>query len=99
MATAQTRTLSRLMLAPSVVMLLAWMAIPLAMTLYFSFQRYNLLNPSRRRFAGWFNYEFFVTDPAFFAALTNTRHILAHHGITRLGHPRNVVAPPFGLES
>ncbi|NOZ31877.1 MAG: sugar ABC transporter permease [Alphaproteobacteria bacterium] len=72
MATAHTRTLSRLMIAPSVVMLLAWMAIPLAMTIYFSFQRYNLLNPSRRRFAGWFNYEFFVTDPAFFAALTNT---------------------------
>lgn len=72
MATAQTRNLSRLMVAPSVLMLFVWMIVPLAMTLYFSFQRYNLLNPANQRFAGWFNYEFFVTDPAFFTAIANT---------------------------
>ena len=45
MATRQTRTLARLMMAPSVVLLLIWMIVPLAMTLWFSFQNYNLLNP------------------------------------------------------
>ncbi|UJQ94339.1 carbohydrate ABC transporter permease [Mariluticola halotolerans] len=72
MATAHTRTLSRFMMAPSVLLLFAWMAVPLAMTIYFSFQRYNLLNPDRQRFAGWFNYQFFLSDPAFFAAISNT---------------------------
>ncbi|MDP9592305.1 UNVERIFIED_ORG: ABC-type sugar transport system permease subunit, partial [Shinella zoogloeoides] len=34
------------MLAPSVGLLLIWMIVPLAMTLWFSFQNYNLLNPA-----------------------------------------------------
>lgn len=42
------------------------------MTLYFSFLRYNLLMPGLEEFAGFANYEFFFTDPAFFDALVNT---------------------------
>lgn len=61
-----------MMMAPAVVMLLAWMAIPLAMTLYFSFLRYNLLMPGTEEWTGLFNYRFFLTDPAFGAALRNT---------------------------
>ena len=60
------------MLAPSVLMLLAWMIVPLAMTLYFSFLRYNLLMPGLHRWVGLLNYRFFVTDPAFGEALLNT---------------------------
>ena len=56
MATQNTRTLARLMMAPSVVVLLIWMAVPLAMTLYYSFQNYNLLTPMNVSFAGFFNY-------------------------------------------
>lgn len=32
MATAQTRTLSRIMMAPAVIVLLIWMIVPLVMT-------------------------------------------------------------------
>lgn len=60
------------MMAPAVIMLFIWMIVPLAMTLYFSFLRYNLLNPAMTDWAGGFNYSFFVTDPAFNAALANT---------------------------
>ncbi|TDH60583.1 sugar ABC transporter permease [Dankookia rubra] len=60
------------LLAPSVSVLLLWMIVPLAMTLWFSFQRYNLLNPEVSGFAGLENYEFLVTDPDFWASLTNT---------------------------
>jgi hypothetical protein len=42
-----------------------WMIVPLAMTLWFSFQHYNLLNPAVGGFAGLDNYEFLVTDPDF----------------------------------
>ena len=56
MATQNTRTLARLMMAPSVGLLLIWMIVPLAMTLWFSFQNYNLLNPANVSFAGLFNY-------------------------------------------
>ena len=72
MATLHTRSAARLMMAPAVLMLLAWMAVPLAMTLYFSFLRYNLLMPGDHEWIGFLNYRFFLTDPAFGAALTNT---------------------------
>lgn len=58
--------------APSVTILLLWMIVPLAMTLWFSSQRYNLLDPSVAGFAGLDNYEFLVTDPDFWASLVNT---------------------------
>ena len=60
------------MQAPSVILLLLWMIVPLSMTLYFSFQRYNLLYPDRSGFVGGSNYEFFWTDTAFGPALVNT---------------------------
>ncbi|HET7718127.1 MAG TPA: sugar ABC transporter permease [Bauldia sp.] len=72
MATRQTRTLARLMMAPSVVLLLIWMIVPLAMTIWFSLQRYNLLYPERRGFVGLNNYIYFLSDPAFGSALLNT---------------------------
>ena len=48
------------------------MIVPLSMTIYFSFLSYNLLMPGMEEFIGFTNYRFFLTDPAFFAALTNT---------------------------
>ena len=44
------------LVAPSVGVLLLWMIVPLAMTLWFSFQRYNLLDPTEGGFAGLDNY-------------------------------------------
>ena len=72
MATRNTSGLARVMLAPSVLLLLVWMIVPLAMTLWFSFQNYNLLNPANVSFAGLFNYQYFYTDPAFFQSIWNT---------------------------
>jgi sorbitol/mannitol transport system permease protein len=72
MATLHTRSTARVMLAPSVVLLVLWMVIPLAMTLYFSFIHYNLLTPGPKSFAGFSNYYFFLTDPTFATALGNT---------------------------
>jgi sorbitol/mannitol transport system permease protein len=72
MATLHTRSAARIMVAPSVVLLFLWMAVPLIMTLYFSFIRYNLLIPGPQSFVGFDNYYFFLTDPAFATALANT---------------------------
>jgi sorbitol/mannitol transport system permease protein len=60
------------LVAPSVIVLLLWMIVPLAMTLWFSFQRYNLLNPFMTGFAGFENYTFLLEDPALPTALINT---------------------------
>ncbi len=65
------------MMSPSVLLLLGWMLVPLTMTIYFSFLRYNLLNPGTESFTGWTNYYYFVTDPSFTDALVNTISILA----------------------
>ena len=67
---ASVRTLA--LLSPSVAVLMLWMAVPLAMTLWFSFQRYNLLNPFLRGFAGAENYVFLLEDPALWTAMGNT---------------------------
>ncbi|MBB4121170.1 carbohydrate ABC transporter permease [Martelella radicis] len=72
MATTHTQNAARLMMAPSVILLLLWMIVPLSMTVYFSFLRYNLLMPGTESFAGFMNYRFFLTDPAFFQAIGNT---------------------------
>lgn len=66
------RRLAIALQAPSVLALGAWMIVPLSMTLFFSFQRYNLLYPERSGFSGWSNYEFFWTDAGFAPALLNT---------------------------
>lgn len=58
--------------APAVTLLLIWMLIPLGMTLWFSFQRYNLLMPGMERFAGWENYEYLLTDPALWSSMATT---------------------------
>lgn len=72
MATAHSRTAARAMISPAVILLLGWMVIPLSMTIYFSLQRYNLLTPDTRAWAGLDNYAFFLTGPAFLASLKNT---------------------------
>ena len=48
------------------------MAIPLAMTIWYSFSRYNLLNPDVKGFAGFDNYHFLATDPAFGPSIGHT---------------------------
>lgn len=72
MATQHSRAAARLMVSPAVILLLGWMIVPLSMTIYFSFLSYNLLSPGMEEWIGFLNYEFFLTDPAFFAALSNT---------------------------
>jgi sorbitol/mannitol transport system permease protein len=62
----------RLLMAPSVVPLLLWMIVPLAMAVYFSFVHYNLLNPTNTGFAGLQNYQFLIGDASFFPAIINT---------------------------
>ncbi|HEX6708488.1 MAG TPA: sugar ABC transporter permease [Albitalea sp.] len=52
------------------------MIVPLVMTIYFSFIRYNLMQPGEHGFIGLMNYEFFVTDPSFGAAVLNTLLLL-----------------------
>lgn len=76
MATLHTRSAARAMMAPSVLLLLAWMIVPLAMTIYFSFLRYNLLMPGMEEWAGFSNYKYFLTDPAFLHAIFNTLAIV-----------------------
>ncbi|WP_150523596.1 carbohydrate ABC transporter permease [Roseibium sediminis] len=72
MATKASKAAARLMISPAVLLLLGWMIAPLALTLYFSFLRYNLIMPGDNLFVGWENYYWFLTDPSFKAAMINT---------------------------
>lgn len=72
MSTRETRTMGRLLAAPSIAVLFLWMIVPLAMTVWFSLLRYNLLMPGTEDFIGLQNYYWFITDPAFTTAIANT---------------------------
>ena len=60
------------LVAPSVIALLLWMVVPLVMTIWFSFQRYNLLNPDAQKFIGIENYTFILSDPGFWVSIVTT---------------------------
>ncbi|GAB4375707.1 MAG: sugar ABC transporter permease [Elainellaceae cyanobacterium] len=57
------------LVAPSVIALLLWMIVPLAMTIWFAFQRYNLLSPDAREFVGIENFTFILSDPGFWISI------------------------------
>ena len=64
------------LMAPSVVLLFLWMIVPLVMTLWFSFQYYNLLDPTQSGFAGFDNYYWLLTDPSLWTAMLNTLYLV-----------------------
>ena len=66
------RLLPRLLLTPAVATLFLWMIVPLVMTIYFSLIRFNLMQPDQSGFVGLENFEYFITDPSFGAAVINT---------------------------
>ena len=70
------RFLPRALMAPAVFTLFLWMIVPLVMTIYFSLIRYNLLQPEQTGFIGLENFEYFLTDPSFSAAVINTLLLL-----------------------
>src|SRR5271154_6271 len=79
------RKVGSLLLLPSVIVLLAWMVIPLAMTLWFSIQYYNLIDPTTTGFAGLDNYRYLVTDPDFWVSLRNTLVLVASVLVVTVG--------------
>ena len=50
------------LMLPSVLPLALWAFVPLALTLWYSFQNYNLQAPPSK-WGGWINYEYLITDP------------------------------------
>lgn len=71
------RTLPRLLMAPAVSTLFLWMIVPLVMTIYFSLIQFNFLQPELSGYIGLENYEYFLTDPSFGAAVMNTLLLLS----------------------
>jgi sorbitol/mannitol transport system permease protein len=72
MATRQTTTAGRILVAPSIILLFAWMIFPLVRTLYFSLLHYSLLDPTSIHFVGLQNYGYFLANPNFFISIVNT---------------------------
>jgi sorbitol/mannitol transport system permease protein len=72
MATKQAQILAKWALIPSVATLAAWAFIPLALTFYFAFLRYNLQDPDNTGWAGFSNFYYFFKDPFFLKDLLNT---------------------------
>ena len=76
MATQRSRSIARIMMAPAVALLLAWMLIPLSMTLIFSFKKYLPLRGGDLGWVGFDNYVRFVSSSAFWPSVTATLTII-----------------------
>ena len=72
MSTQHTQTIGRVAVAPTILILFLWMIVPLGMTIWFSLQRFNLLEPDAVRFIGTLNYHYFLSDPVFWRGLLNS---------------------------
>ena len=72
MATRQTQTLARFMMAPSVIVLFVWMIVPLVLTSGSRSSATTCSTPIATGFVWFRNYSYFLTDPAFVQAITNT---------------------------
>ncbi len=78
------RTIPRLLQTPAVILLLFWMVVPLAMTLFYSFIRYVLnstnrpewTTPSFSNWRGFGNYQFVLNSKDFLFAIKNSLFIV-----------------------
>jgi sorbitol/mannitol transport system permease protein len=77
MATRHAQVVGRWALAPAVAALAAWSFVPLALTIYFAFLRYNLQDPDNTGWAGFSNFYYFFKDPYFLKDLINTIALVA----------------------
>ncbi len=63
----------RMLLLPALLYVIVITQAPFLLTIWYSFQRWNLLRPERRVWVGFENYQIlFTRDPAFREALVNT---------------------------
>ncbi|GHN18022.1 MAG: sugar ABC transporter permease [Lactobacillus delbrueckii] len=60
-----------LYILPALILLLAFLIIPFAMSISYSFTDYNLLLPAARKFVGFQNYVQTLKDPVFLKSLRN----------------------------
>ena len=72
MATQHARSAARVMMAPAVFLLLAWMLVPLIMTLWFSVLDYRPLRGTFECCEGFGNYARFVSSSAFQDSVVTT---------------------------
>jgi sorbitol/mannitol transport system permease protein len=62
-------------MAPAVGLLVVWMIVPFVLTLWYSFQGYNLLSPPQG-FVGLDNYAYLLTDPDLVEVVLNTLELV-----------------------
>jgi len=72
MATEHSRSAARMMMAPAVVLLLAWMLVPLTMTVWFSFRKSLPLRNGDEGFVGFDNYARFIGSSSFWPSVQTT---------------------------
>ena len=70
---------------PATSVLFIWSIVPLCMTLWFSFRRYNLMEPTQTGFDGWGNYRYLFSDPGLEVAIWNTILLLGSVLILTVG--------------
>ena len=66
------RVAAYIFVAPAVILLIAFLVVPMIYTVYFSGFKYQIMRPDAMKFIGFENYQKLVSDKNFWLALKNT---------------------------
>lgn len=66
------RVAAYIFVAPAVILLIAFLVVPMIYTVYFSGFKYQIMRPDAMKFIGFENYQKFFSDKNFWLALKNT---------------------------
>ena len=66
------RVAAYIFIAPAVILLIAFLVVPMIYTVYFSGFKYQIMRPDAMKFIGFENYQKLFSDKNFWLALKNT---------------------------
>lgn len=66
------RVAAYIFVAPAVILLIAFLVVPMIYTVYFSGFKYQIMRPDAMKFIGFENYQKLFSDKNFWLALKNT---------------------------
>ena len=69
----------------AITTLFTWSVVPLLITLWFSFQRYNIMEPNRKGFDGVGNYRYLLSDPSLALAIWHTVELVGSVLVITIG--------------
>ena len=76
------RVAAYIFVAPAVILLIAFLVVPMIYTVYFSGFKYQIMRPDAMKFIGFENYQKLFSDKNFWLQTQQFVNLKADHGLT-----------------